>query len=304
MRIVLPALMTASVLAIGCVPKARHLEALAAADQELKTVRAELTASGERATQLEAQLNAAQGQNQELETLTRQLSEQNKTLNRELAEVSEALTSVRTVGRKNQLAKAELEAQLAAMQERSAATEQQIADARTRIGALEEEAERLAAEKAALEEKTGEYTSLLSELESEIAAGQVTITELSGKLTVQLSNALLFDSGATALKKEGQAALEKVAGVLNEVSDREIRVEGHTDNVPVRSGAPYPDNWALSALRAREVVVLLVEAGIPQDNIALVGFGDQRPVADNSTPEGRADNRRTEIVLVPRLQQR
>lgn len=171
----------------------------------------------------------------------------------------------------------------------------------TRTGELEAETERLRAEREALAAKTEAYDSLVGELQQEIADGEVTITELSGKLTVSLSNAILFASGSTALKKEGQAALQRVAGVLAGVTDREVRVEGHTDNVPVGSGARFADNWALSALRASTVVTLLVDGGVDPLNIAALGRGEFQPVQPNDTAQGRAANRRIEIVLVPKL---
>ncbi len=92
--------------------------------------------------------------------------------------------------------------------------------------------------------------------------------------------------------------------MLAGISDREIRVEGHTDNVPVRSGAAYRDNWDLSSLRASTVVQVLVGAGVDPLNIATVGYGEHRPVTSNDEAEGRAGNRRTEIVLVPKLIER
>ena len=98
-----------------------------------------------------------------------------------------------------------------------------------------------------------------------------------------------------------EKALEKVAGVLAGIADRDIRVEGHTDDVPVGSGASYADNWELSSLRASGVVRILVDAGVDPVNIAAVGFGEFHPAAPNDTKENRALNRRTEIVLVPRL---
>ena len=200
--------------------------------------------------------------------------------------------------------------QVTALREGVSEAEVQVKAASDRLAILAEEKARLEAEKLQLEAereqlvaKTSAYDDLVSSLKGEIDAGQVTITELQGKLTVNLSNAILFDSGKYALKAEGKAALEKVAAVLMTVDDREVRVEGHTDDDPVRAGVGYADNWALSALRASTVVALLEEGGVSADNIAVVGYGQQHPVASNDTPEGKAANRRTEIVLVPRLQQ-
>jgi len=293
-----------AVVAAGCVPKAKYDEAMAwSADleQELLATKGALAEAERLGQDLAARLAGEQARSAELTALVEQLEGRNTELSGKLEELSARVAELSSRSRADKDKKAELEALLASLQEDSAATTASLDDARGRIEALEEEAARLAAEKAALEERSQAYEDLVRELDSEIQEGQITITELSGKLTVSLSNAILFDSGSIQLKAEGVDALQRVAGVLAGVSDRAIRVEGHTDNVPVRSGAAYRDNWDLSSLRASTVVGVLVEAGVDPLNIATVGFGEHHPVASNDEPEGRASNRRTEIVLVPRL---
>jgi chemotaxis protein MotB len=130
----------------------------------------------------------------------------------------------------------------------------------------------------------------------------VTISELRGRLTVNMVDAILFDSGKAEVKKGGIAVLKKVVSTLQDVTDKEIRVEGYTDNVPI-SGAlvkKYPTNWELSAARAINVARYLQEQGIDPSRLSAVAYGEYKPVGDNATPEGRAKNRRIEIVLVPR----
>ncbi|MCP4867601.1 MAG: OmpA family protein [Proteobacteria bacterium] len=294
-------------LATGCVPKAKYDESLAlTADlqAEVEATQRALAECDRVATELAGKLEASEGRNAELNALVEQLTAQNTELNGKLGELSAAVAEMSSRNRADKARKAELEALIAGLQESSEAAGESLGAAQERIASLEAEAARLAAEKAALEEKSKAYEDLARELASEIEEGQVTITELSGKLTVSLSNAILFDSGSIALKKEGSEALNKVAGILAQVADKEIRVEGHTDNVPVRSGAAYRDNWDLSSLRASTVVTLLVEGGVDPLNIATVGFGEHHPVAGNEEAEGRAANRRTEIVLVPKLVER
>ena len=291
----------------GCVPKKDYDASLlreAQLQEHVAGVSAELAAEQGRAKGLEAELAAARAHAAELDTLTQDLQARNASLHAALDDLSGKVADLGAAGRKAREQKAAMEALLAQVQAEGAQAEAAATAARERISALEAEAARLAAEKAQLEQKTAEYDALVSGLQSEIDAGQVTITELSGKLTVQMSNAILFDSGSTEVKQTGREALEKVANVLADVSDRELRVEGHTDDDPVRAGAAYPDNWALSALRARTVLTILTDNGVPPANIAVVGYGEHRPVADNDTPEGKAANRRTEIVLVPRLERR
>ncbi|MCL4230626.1 MAG: flagellar motor protein MotB [Dehalococcoidia bacterium] len=116
-------------------------------------------------------------------------------------------------------------------------------------------------------------------------------------ITISLADNLLFDSGSADLKPGSQAVLADVAAVLAELPNR-IRIEGHTDNVPVNS-PDYDSNWELSAARASTVLRYLSENGhIDATRMFLAGFADTAPIAGNATPEGRALNRRADIVIV------
>ena len=108
------------------------------------------------------------------------------------------------------------------------------------------------------------YEEMLEKMKSEISQGQVTISELKGKLTVNMLNAILFDSGKAEVKPEGLAVLQKVIDILKTVKDKAIRIEGHTDNVPIIGALArkYPSNWELSAARAINVTRYLQQQGI------------------------------------------
>ncbi len=290
----------------ACVPQAKYDEALAQSASlqlDLDVAGATRRAVEAERDELAAALADEASEREALEGIVALLRERNDTLKGELERLSEQLRAMSASNRVDRERKAALEELVAHLQDAQAETARQALEAEQRVAELQAERERLLAEKQELEEKTSAYDDLVSELQSEIESGQITISELQGKLTVQLSNAILFDSGSTAIKSWGQEALGKVAGVLATVDDRAIRVEGHTDDVPVNPGVHYRDNWGLSALRASAVVGLLVDNGVDPANIAAVGYADTRPVATNETDEGRAANRRTEIVLVPRLQE-
>jgi chemotaxis protein MotB len=123
-----------------------------------------------------------------------------------------------------------------------------------------------------------------------------------GKVYVSLSEQLLFKSGSTKVDPKGQEALKKLATVLQEQKDVNVVVEGHTDNVPIRTGtAGLTDNWDLSALRATEIARLLTTAGVAPARVTASGRGQYVPVAANDTPANKAMNRRTEIILTPKL---
>lgn len=144
------------------------------------------------------------------------------------------------------------------------------------------------------------YEDMLEKMKTEVAQGEVTITELKGKLTVNMVDAILFDSGESDIKSEGKPVLEKVAEVLKNVKGKNIRVEGHTDNVPITGNLKkkYATNWELSAARATNVARHLQSLGIDPTLLSTAAYGEYKPVAENDTKEGRAKNRRIEIVLV------
>lgn len=294
-------------LTAGCVSTKKHnatLEALAASEDRVGVLEDQIRDLGSEAQELSADLNAATGRADQYQALANVLTAKNATLQERLGQVQKSLEELSVRSSAERQRKAELESLLQDVSADLEATEEAAAEAEARVAALAAEADKLREEKQALQAKTQEYDDLVSSLEEEITAGTVKVTELSGKLVVELSNAILFASGKYDVKDDGTAALQKVAGVLSGVVGREIRVEGHTDDVPVGKGAPYADNWALSSLRASAVVAILVDAGVDADRIGSVGFGAQRPIAPNDSEEGRASNRRTEIVLVPRLQDR
>jgi len=123
----------------------------------------------------------------------------------------------------------------------------------------------------------------------------------NGKVYVSLSDKLLFKSGSAAVETKGIEALKVLAEVLNKNNDIDILVEGHTDNIPIKT-VLYHDNWDLSAARAISIVRILTdEYKIAPTRLTASGKGEYFPRVTNSTPEGRAGNRRTEIILSPKL---
>jgi len=190
----------------------------------------------------------------------------------------------------------------------SDAKNQKIGELSQRLGQLESENARLKDDVAQLQklkemevQKTSKtYENLLDSMKSEISKGEVTISELKGKLTVNLVESVLFDSGKAEVKPNGLVVLQKVIDILKNIKDKVIRIEGHTDNVPIVGALTrkYPTNWELSAARAINVARYLQQQGIDPALLAAVAYGEYKPVAPNDTDEGRAKNRRIEIVLV------
>jgi chemotaxis protein MotB len=123
----------------------------------------------------------------------------------------------------------------------------------------------------------------------------------NGKVYVSMSDKLLFKSGSSAVEDKGKDALKLLADVLDKNTDIDILVEGHTDNVPIKTSV-YKDNWDLSVARATSIVRILTnDYKIVPTRLTASGKGEFFPKADNETSEGRAKNRRTEIILSPKL---
>lgn len=134
-----------------------------------------------------------------------------------------------------------------------------------------------------------------------VAAGQLRVRIVRGNMVVELPENVLFDSGQAEVRDAGQQALTQVAEVLARVPNRNFLVAGHTDNVPIRRRGRYETNWELSAARGVAVVRYLAEHGLPADRLAAAGYADTQPMASNDTPEGQAQNRRIEIIVLPNL---
>ncbi len=146
------------------------------------------------------------------------------------------------------------------------------------------------------------YNQLVNALEEEIKRGELTISNLEGQLSVNLLNKILFDSGKTTVKKEGKKVLKSLGDVLNKFPDKALQIAGHTDNVQISSRLKeqFPSNWELSTARSTSVVHFLQdEVGLPGERLIAAGYSEYQPVASNDTPEGRAANRRIQILLVP-----
>lgn len=195
-------------------------------------------------------------------------------------------------------AKAQLEEQLAQTDELRRATEQKLAEANAVNAQLTEGSKKLQEAKEALEKKSQEYEMLAKSLRDEIKTGKIELSELRGRMVVKMKDKILFSSGSTKVAREGQAALAKVAEALKGVEGKLIRVEGHTDNVPVDPKGTFPSNWELSTARSIEVLRLLIDGGVPAGILSAAGYGEFQPVANNGTAGGKSLNRRIEIVLV------
>lgn len=130
----------------------------------------------------------------------------------------------------------------------------------------------------------------------------LTVEQRDGKVYVSMENKLLFSSGSWAVNTEGRKAVQQLGQVLAQNPDIAVLIEGHTDNVPYGGTGQLTDNWDLSTKRATSIVQILREnSGIDASNLTAAGRGEYAPIASNQTAEGKAKNRRIEVILTPKL---
>ncbi|OGV68457.1 MAG: hypothetical protein A3K19_10095 [Lentisphaerae bacterium RIFOXYB12_FULL_65_16] len=178
--------------------------------------------------------------------------------------------------------------ELDAVRARAGELEGNLSDVEQRIKALE----------SAKDAENQARKSLERDMAEILKNKDITISELQGKLTVNILSSVMFDSGKAELKVEGQDVLKSLGAALKSLPGRQVLVVGHTDNVPIGT-AKFASNWELSAARATSAVRHLVDScAVDPRRIGAVGYGEYHPVADNSTPEGRAQNRRISVVIL------
>lgn len=288
-RLYLPILLIALLMFSGCVSKSVYQQKVAEADslqQNLASLQQDLADLKSRHNQLttdhlellrnfDAASATIAGLQQDLERSAKDIERLEQVLSTRSAEAGAAMTEMRQTIDRLQTENRELSNQI--------------------------EMEKIARE-ARLAQMKNTYDQLVGKLESEIDRGEVTISELQGKLTVNMVERILFDSGKAEIKPQGLEVLRRVGNILNESQDKVVQVEGHTDNVGISSRLKekFLSNWELSTARAANVVHFLQDqVGIPGERLAVTGYGPYRPLAENDTPEGREQNRRIQIVLVP-----
>jgi len=176
----------------------------------------------------------------------------------------------------------------------------QINDLAHEAGVTAAELADLRREKAKREAELQVYRDLFASLKAMVDAGTIKVVFRKGRMVVKLDNSILFDSGKTRLKEEGETALAELTKALNSVKDRDWLVAGNTDNIPIKTKR-FASNWDLSTARAVNVVTFMIEQGMNPSHVGAAGYGEYDPVADNTSPDGRAENRRIEVILMPSL---
>jgi len=280
--------MAAAVMLSGCVAKSDYLAKVA----EIDGLRQEVAGVEDRKKAAEKALAGEKQRVADLEKKIAELEKEKASLQQQNANIKSTLESKRD----------QLSNEVVSLKNRLSENTTRIAELTATIDKLNEEKQQLFEEKErAVSNVKNTYDSLVSELRQEISDGAVQITQLKDKLSVNMVEKILFDSGSAVIKKDGKKVLDRVADILKTIKGQQIKVEGHTDNVPISSrlAERFPTNWELSTARATTVVRYLQERGVDPTVLSAEGYAEFQPVAANDTDENKAKNRRIDIVLLP-----
>ena len=201
----------------------------------------------------------------------------------------------------------DLNAKIASLSNQNSQLGQQTAEQQNQLSqskeTLQQQQERLRHLQALLAQQKAQSDELKNKMTEALKgfnSNDLSVSQKNGKVYVRLSENLLFPSGSAVVNPNGVDALSKLAAVLNLNSDVSVNIEGHTDSIPIRGR--FKDNWDLSTARANAIVRVLVD-NYRVDPVRVIASGHSYydPIESNSTPEGRARNRRTEIILSPKL---
>ena len=251
----------------GCVSKKKWLASQASVEQ----LRRDSTALAEKSMNLQTGVNDLKHQNELYQQQVEKLRQQAENLSKEAAD------------------------KIATQQALLNSSKEELADKEQRLQALYSLLEQQKKNADALREKIAEALVKFN-------ASELTVSKKNGKVYVSLQENLLFPSASAVVNPKGKEALGKLAEVLNNNPDINVNIEGHTDSLPIRT--KFEDNWALSTARAAAIVrILTKDYKVNPVKVLASGHSSFDPVDSNQTAEGRARNRRTEIILTPDLDQ-
>ena len=236
----------------------------------------------------------------ELASLIENMKSEMDDLNAQKAKLEqETAQQLKDANLKNQKTNAELTQMQVDLEKQKLELEKALADLKARESRINELESLLNAQK----EQSEALKNAIKNALTNFNAGELSVYTKNGKVYVSMSDKLLFKSGSTTVEPKGVDALGKLAEVIKKNPDIAVNVEGHTDNVPyVSSGGLIKDNWDLSLMRASSVLHLLTDKyKVSSKQVIGSGRGEFYPIESNSTPEGRAKNRRTDIILTPKI---
>ncbi len=249
--------------------------------------------------QLELDRDALKNELSKIKSERDKLTADQKALNEKIARLQESYNALEKNSndalQSNMKKNRDLLAELEAKQKALSIEQERLSKSAQRLNELEE---MIAAKEAAMRKLKETLSKALNGFEGK----GLTVEQKNGKVYVSMENKLLFNSGSWAVSSEGKKAVVELGKVLGENPDIAVLIEGHTDNDPYGGSGPIADNWDLSTKRATAIVGILSEnKAINKKNLTAAGRGEFSPLATNETAEGKAKNRRIEIILTPKL---
>lgn len=298
-------LLTTLVLLLGsCVAKKDFDTVVSeknALENDKTKLQEQLAVVNEKAKRLEVQVEDLKGKNTALQSDFDLVSRELKDIQGEYTRIKQLYDNLLTNS-------SQLNTDLAQQQQRLLAIEDDLEIERKKNEELAVDLSKREAKVAELERLISEKDQAVQQLKKRVTdallnfqASDLSVEVKNGKVYVSLAEKLLFNSGSTKVDAKGESALKQLANALSGNADINIMVEGHTDNVPLSGSGKFADNWDLSVVRATSIVRILVSNGISSEVITASGRGEFSPVAENTTAENKALNRRTEIILTPKL---
>ena len=261
------------------------LSAKTAAENELKQLQSAYDEAVAQRDKLQAEYNAAKSNLDNLKASYAALEKNSS-------------AAIAANSKKNRELLAQLEAKeqaLAAENARLEKLKKELQDRSNRVAELEQV---IASKDAAMTALKNAISKALTDFEGK----GLTVEQRDGKVYVSMENKLLFKSGSWAVGTEGKKAIQQLGKVLGENPDIAVLIEGHTDNVPYSSGGQVANNWDLSTKRATSIIAILSQnENIKLENLTAAGRSEFAPIATNETAEGKAKNRRIEVILTPKL---
>lgn len=302
----------------GCVAKQKYNELLLKQQRcqdELTFMTSENQSCQDAKKSLNAQVSSLTAEAEQLRTDTMRLYRQARSLEREYEkakkEYDELLQNFADISSNNQNTINELlgnldksKDELTVKEKMLAAQQDSLAKSRAELAVKEQ---RINEMQAILAQKDAEVKALKEKVSNALKGFEgsgLNVHEKDGKVYVSMDDKLLFASGSWTINEKGLQAIQNLAKVLENEPEIAVLIEGHTDNVPYRGSGQIKDNWDLSVMRATSVVRALLQSGnIAPTRLSASGRSEYLPLDENNTPEARAKNRRTEIILTPNLDQ-
>ncbi|MBI5746947.1 MAG: OmpA family protein [Nitrospirae bacterium] len=242
----------------------------------------------------------------ELKEKIDKLSSENQKLTLELDHARDSISTLELERAKDAGIIGDLKGKIARLEDEKKVAEKKLneleEELKKSVSGLETARRESTSKEKEIEEIKRTYESLLDKLKKEVEDGNIKVEMTKEGLSVRIMGKVLFTSGSNKISRSGREVLDRVSGILKEVKDKMIRIEGHTDNKPIGPKIidKFPTNWELSTSRATQVVKYLAKMGVEPKMMSAAGLSMYNPVATNDTKDGREQNRRIEIILYPK----